>query len=289
METRFKLSHYETLGVTKSSNKDEIKAAYRTLAKKYHPDLNPNDATAEAKFKQISEAYEILSDDKKRAAYDNPPQRPFQHAGFSHDGFQHHEVNIDDILNQVFGGVKRKRNSDLNFYLELSLEEAFHGKANEKLKYKTSGGFDEVVIDIHPGVEHGSGIKIPNKGDDLRKDIPRGDLMIRFHIKQHPLFIRDGLNLISKVAIGALDASLGSKIVVKTIDGSTLNVTIPAGTQAGNTFRLAGKGMHDGRQSKSIRGDLLIVVDKIDPINISDPDIKSALEAVRSLQMAKKS
>lgn len=258
-------SYYDVLGVTTSANDEEIKNAYRQLAKKFHPDLNKA-PDAEAKFKQINEAYDALKDAERRAHYEN--ELRFQNArnhskphgpqpGF---GFQHDMYDFDDILKNMQRNGQWKpqwapRNRDVNLNYTVTLAEAFTGKEQE-LRYAPPGAeTQEMKVKIPPGIENGVRIRYVGKGESTHKNVPPGDLYVTINITKDERFVRHGVNLSTTVQIDYIDAILGTEALVSTIDGSQIKVKIPENTIVGQTLRIPEKGMPIGG-NPSRRGDL---------------------------------
>ncbi|MBR0488389.1 DnaJ domain-containing protein [Candidatus Saccharibacteria bacterium] len=261
-----KRDYYEVLGVPKTASDDEIKKAYRKLAVKYHPDKNPGDKEAEAKFKEISEAHEVLSDKQKRVRYDQ-----FGHAGvgggaagfggngagFSGNPFgQEFNFNgqtfhfdfgggsggiFDDILGGMFGfggGARRpRRGADYQTSVTLTFEEGVFGAEKtidvngEKLKVKIPAGIDD-----------GMSIRLRGKGGPAPDGGEAGDLYVRVRVKPHKSLTREGAIILSEQTIDMVDAALGCEIDVLTVDG-TVTMKVPAGTQSGTPFKLSGHGV----------------------------------------------
>jgi molecular chaperone DnaJ len=327
-----KRDYYEVLGVTRTCTEVELKASFRKLAMQHHPDRNPGDAECEHKFRELNEAYEVLKDGDKRAAYDR-----FGHAAFEQGGGGGHGFGADfahtfsDIFEDLFGmsggrragrGSGRERGSDLRYNMEISLDEAFAGKeaqiriptsvtcetcsgsgAKAGTKPKTCatcGGAGKVrhaqgfftlertcpscqgrgqVIDdpcpscsgagrvtrermlsvnIPPGVEDGTRIRLAGEGEAGVRGGPPGDLYIFLSLQPHELYQRDGADLHCRVPISMVMAALGGEFGVPAIDGSEAKVKVPAGTQSGRRFRLAGKGMPVLRSKQN--GDMYVQV-----------------------------
>ena len=313
-----KQDFYEILGVAKSASADDLKKAYRKLAMQYHPDRNSGDKSAEQKFKDLNEAYDILKDDQKRAAYDRFGHAAFEQGGGRGPGDFGFSGGFADIFDEMFGefmgGGRRgqggpSRGSDLRYNLEISLEESFRGKqttirvpnlvacdqcngsgaeagskpvscptCHGRGRIRTQQGFFSVertchgcqgagrVIDkpckscggqgrvrrektlsvnIPPGVEDGTRIRLAGEGEVGVRGAAPGDLYIFISVAPHQIFQRDGANIYCRVPIPITTAALGGKIEVPTVDGSRARVTVPAGTQSGHRFRLKSKG-HDG-------------------------------------------
>ncbi len=257
-------SYYDILGVDRNASQDEIKKAYRKLVKKYHPDHNPDDKEAEEKFKEISEAFEVLGDAKKRAQYDQYGAN-WQNAGFENAGAQggspfegawsfHTEGNeffggsdFSDIFESFFGGGgfsggRRSRKSrfqgrDLRSELEIQLEEAYHG--GERL---IDVGGQRLRVPIKPGTDAGQTIRIKGKGEQGLNGGAAGDLYIDFRIAPHSKFRREGKDLHIDAKVDVPTAVLGDRISVPTMEGP-IGVKVPAGTDSGKTLRVRGKGM----------------------------------------------
>ncbi len=284
-----KRDYYEVLGVSKNASNDEIKKAYRKLAIKYHPDKNPGDKSAEEKFKEISEAHEILSDKEKRARYDqfghagvnggaggdpfagfrggNP--NPFG-GGFSANGqtfnFDFGGGGLDDILGSIFGfggGARRpRRGPDYQTTVTLTFEEAIFGTTK-----KVTVNGDNVTVKIPAGIDDGMSIRLRGKGGEPPEGSSEyGDLYIRVRVKPHKTLTREGSIILSEEKIGMVDAALGCEVEVETIDG-TVTMKVPAGTQSGTPFKLSGHGVpfrNDGD-----RGPHIVTVIVETPKNLS--------------------
>jgi molecular chaperone DnaJ len=329
-----KKDYYQVLNISRSADASELKKAYLKLAKQYHPDANPNNPDAEKKFKEINEAYDILKDDDKRAAYDR-----FGHDAFTNGGggsgrnyYQNSSdfdgANFDNIFGDIFGdimGGKRSRRSqqntkgsDLRYNLEVTLEEAFNG-AEKKISFSTEAkcgscegkgsksaagmtscgvcngqgvirrqqGFftleqtcakcngegqmlkdpcgtchgsgrhnktKNLAVTIPAGVTEGTKIRIAGEGEAGLRGGAGGDLYVFVTIKDHNIFKVDNYDLHMKLPISITTAALGGEIEVKTIEGSSVKLTIPAGTETGDMLKLKGKGM--SRVNATARGDL---------------------------------
>ena len=256
-----KRDYYEVLGVPKNASDDEIKKAYRKLAVKYHPDRNPGDKEAEAKFKEINEAHEVLSDKQKRARYDQ-----FGHAGvggaaggayggnpFTGGNFNFNGQTFnfdfgsgspfDDILGSLFGfgagGARRpRRGADYQTSVTLSFEEAIFGTTKT-----VSADGSELKVKIPAGIDDGMSIRLRGKGGPAPEGgTERGDLYVRVRVKPHKSLTREGAIILSEQKIDMVDAALGCEIDVLTVDG-TVTMKVPAGTQSGTPFKLSGHGV----------------------------------------------
>jgi molecular chaperone DnaJ len=350
-----KQDFYDILGVSRSADADELKRAYRKLAMQFHPDRNQSDKSAEQKFKDINEAYDVLKDDQKRAAYDR-----FGHAAFENGsrgpgdfgfagGFSGGFADIFEEMFGAMGGGRRtqagpSRGIDLRYNLEVSLEDAFRGKQTTvrvatfahcdsckgsgaepgtspaacrtchghgrvraqqgfftiERPCPTCQGSGQVIekpcrpcggqgrvrrektlsVNIPPGVEDGTRIRLAGEGEIGMRAAPPGDLYIFVAIAQHAIFQRDGANIFCRVPIPFTTAALGGAIEVPTVEGSRTRVTVPAGTQSGHQFRLRGKGMTVLRSA--VRGDMYIQAIVETPVNLN----KRQQELLREFEQA---
>ncbi|MDR3426806.1 MULTISPECIES: molecular chaperone DnaJ [Silvimonas] len=339
-----KKDFYESLGVNRDASDDDIKKAYRKLAMKYHPDRNPDSKESEEKFKEIKEAYEILSDGQKRAAYDqyghagvDPQAGMGGGGGFGGGGFAD---AFSDIFGDIFGGGQGGggrggrsnvyRGSDLRYNMEITLEEAARGverqikipahdecdvcrgsgakpgteaktchTCNGQGQVRVSQGFFSIqqtcptchgsgkyipdpcrnchgtgrvqttktlAVKIPSGVDEGDRIRLTGEGEPGVNGGPHGDLYVVIHIKAHSVFEREGNDLHCEMPISISAAALGGEIEIPTLDGKA-RISIPAGTQSGQVFRLRGKGIKGVRSS--VQGDLMCHVMLETPVNLT--------------------
>lgn len=247
--------YYQTLGVGRNATQEEIKKAYRSLAMKHHPDRGGDTA----KFKEIQEAYATLSDDQKRAEYDNPQPQGF-HFGGGPAGFEQF-FGQGHPFGDIFGFSQRRSQVNRNIQLQtqINLEDAFYGKeiiANVTLP---SGREQSVNIKIPAGIHQGTTLRLSGMGDDSITGLPRGDILLSVHIIEHPIFKRQGDDLLIEYELSCVDAMVGGNIVVEGLDGRRLETTIPAGIQNDSIMSLAGHGMPNFN-SPGRRGRLLIKV-----------------------------
>ncbi len=333
--------YYDLLGVARDCDGATLKSSYRKLAMKWHPDRNPGDAQAEAKFKEISQAYECLKDPQKRAAYDQYGHAAFENGGFGGGAGQQGFSDIGDIFETIFGGgagggfggQRRgpQRGADLRYDMEITLEDAYDGKSTEievdiastcepcggqgaepgtgvrtcnlcggSGKMRAQQGFfvvertcgschgrGEVIespcrncggegrvdetqtleVEIPPGVDNGTRIRLSGKGEAGPRGAPAGDLYIFIHIARHALFERDGTTLFTRAPISFTTAALGGEIEIPGLDGKTHTLSIPAGIQSTKQLRQRGAGMPvlQGRG----HGDMVVQIDVETPTRLS--------------------
>jgi len=346
-----KRDYYEVLGVERTADEKDIKKAYKRLAMKLHPDRNRVSNDTEEQFKEVKEAYEVLSDPQKRAAYDK-----FGHAGVDPNmgaggGAGFGGADFGDIFGDVFGDIfgggggrraqRPSRGADLRYNLKLSLEEAVRGISKE-IKVPTLVGCDEchgsgakpgsqpqtcptchgsgqvqmrqgffavtqacphcrgkgkIVTDpcrkchgegryqktktlsvkIPAGVDTGDRIRLAGEGEAGENGAPAGDLYVQVHVKEHPIFVRDGNNLYCEVPISFTHAALGGEVEVPTLEGR-LKLKIPPETQTGRMFRMRGKGVRSLRSG--VEGDLICKTVVETPVTLSE----SQKELLRQLE-----
>lgn len=264
---------YQTLGVDRNASSDEIKKAYRKLANKYHPDKGGD----QAKFKDISVAYDTLSDPQKKAEYDmgGGPQvninsgnfRDFQDIfgtqfGFNFGGGGH-------PFHDIFGRPHAMRkNRDLNIQCQVTLRDSYSGKQLEANYRLPSGKNQTVVINIPPGVEHGATIRYPDLGDDSHPNLPRGDLNVTIIVMADPKYARHGDDLYTNVEITPIEAMIGTQKAITSIDGKTLSFTINPGTTDGTEYASGGLGFPNVHSR--IKGRLVAVI-KIKTPAVTNP------------------
>jgi molecular chaperone DnaJ len=333
-----KRCYYDILSVERTASDADVKAAFRKLAMKHHPDRNPGDKDCEHRFKELNEAYEVLKDPEKRAAYDRFGHAAFEHGGGGAGFGADFATTFSDIFDDLFGmggrrgrGSGRERGADLRYNMEVSLQDAYAGKtaqvriptsvtceacsgsgAKPGTKPKTCptcAGYGKVrhaqgfftlertcpnchgrgqviespctncagsgrvtrertlSVNIPPGVEDGTRIRLAGEGEAGVRGGPTGDLYIFLSIGSHPFFQRDGADLHCRVPISMVAAALGGEFEVPTIDGGKTRVKVPEGTQSGRRFRLHGKGMPVLRSKQS--GDMYVQVIVETPQNLT--------------------
>lgn len=259
------MNYYEVLGVSESASDEQIKEAYRRLAKQYHPDIN-KDSNAETKFKEINEAYEAIKDGDRRRQYD--AERHFKRSNGGpgsrnpHDFFFHDIFDINDVFEQMRGNPRsgarwQPRNRDINLNYTISLFDAFTGKEQEIKFTKPNGETQQIRVKIPPGISTGQKIRYVGFGENTHTGIPSGDLYIHINVANDVRFVRHAHHLSTTVQIDYLDAILGTEAMVETIDGQTLKVKIPEKVTVGQTLRIPNRGMPMYERPDQ-RGDLMV-------------------------------
>lgn len=281
-----KKDYYETLGVPRTADDKEIKAAYRRLARKHHPDVNKGDKRAEGKFKQVAEAFAILSDKEKRAQYDRGGHAAFEPGFDPFAGFDGGQVDLGlgniSSLFEMFGlgaGGRQgfrgrpRRGADLRLELRIPFVQAVQG-ATVQLAVPRRGGQDRMKVRIPPGIEDGDTLRLPGKGNPGSAGSPPGDAYLTVRIESHPVFRREGRDLICEVPVGLARAALGGAVEVSTVTGKA-TITLPTGTRSGQKLRLRGRGV-PARAGKPA-GDLYAVI-QIQPPKVLDPRSRELME-----------
>jgi molecular chaperone DnaJ len=302
--------YYKLLGVSRSASADDVKKAYRKLAMKYHPDKNPGDRAAEDKFKEVTEAYEVLGDDKKRQMYDQfghvgagaggprpgggnysyntgqgfDPFGGFRSGGFGGGGY---DDVFGDVFSDLFGGAAGARGggprgrtaqgADLRYPLNITFEESALG-CEKQISYVRHRGRREetakIAVTVPAGVRPGQQLKVRGEGDSATDSGPRGDLFVVIHVLEHPLFKRSDDDVTLELPLALTDAALGATVEIPTTTGRA-SLKIPPGTRSGQIFRLKDKGFpHLGGSG---RGDMLVQVMVDIPRDLNGDD-KEALQ-----------
>lgn len=252
--------YYAVLGIDKTADKDAIKKAYRKLAVKYHPDKNPGDKVAEERFKEITEAYAVLSDEEKRRQYDQFGEAGF-HQRFSQDDifrnvdlndlFREFGIGGDDLFTQMFGGRRggsvhgapRRPVKGQNLLMRLAIpfRQSILG-GERQIDLARHGHGEPIRVKIPPGVEHGQKLRVSGKGAPSPTDGPPGDLLLEIEVLADPVFERRDRDLIVTVTVPFSGACLGTSTEVQTLDGQK-RVKIRPGTRSGSRIRLKGFGV----------------------------------------------
>ena len=252
---------YATLGVPQNASIDEIKKAYKKLARENHPDLNPGDLEAEKKFKEVSEAHSVLGDERKKQEYDQI--RTMGASGFG--GFTSQGFTVDDFgdifenLGDIFGFGGRRKGQTYQTNINISFNEAASG-IEVVLPLEES-----IKVKVPAGVDNGSVIRLRGRGGPGAAGAPDGDLLVQVSVEPHKFFKRSNMDLILEVPLLFTEAALGASIKIPTLSKS-VTLKIPSGTPSGKTFKIRGEGIApQGRRS----GDLYVKVFIIPPTNLS--------------------
>lgn len=302
---------YALLGVSKDASDAEVKKAYRKLAKSLHPDRNPDDKAAETRFKEVGEAYSVLSDPEQRKQYDAIRSMTTGGARFTSAGRGGSAGGFEDVFSSMFGGAAGagpnvrfstggaaggasledllggmfgggagggfaaprgpRRGADVEASTRLGFRQAVTG---ETVQLHSSEG-RTITVRIPAGVKDGQRIRLPGKGRPGDDGAPAGDMVVTVQVEPHPVFGRDGDNLTLTVPVTFAEAALGTTLEVPTLEGSTVKVRLPAGTPGGRVLRVKGRGVQPKGKPK---GDLLVKVELVVPQRLSD-DARDAVEA----------
>lgn len=293
--------YYKTLGVEKGASNDEIKKSYRKLALQFHPDRNKGDKKAEERFKEISEAYAVLSDDQKRKQYDSFGDKRFHQQYSQEDIFRNTDFGqvfnefdlgggLGDIFGRIFGGAGGfpgggprggfgggaggMKGQDVEYPLRVSFHEAFNG-GERQLSFKLSDGTArQLKVRIPKGAKDQGRLRVAGKGAESPYGGPPGDLIVVLEVTPHPNFERDGDDILARVPLKISEALLGTSKDVETMDG-VKKVKIPEGVKAGTKVRLKNLGFPKAGQSA--RGDFYAVVDIQMPQKLTDSQKSAAL------------
>lgn len=269
--------YYKILGFENNKvNIDEIKNAYRDLAKKYHPDVNGNNPKAEERFKDIGEAYNILSNAKQKRKYD----RLWNYYIGRHkkQSQKYQEAKVKDFMNLFFGEKKEENNNkkdaergeNINTEITATISESFFG-ATKSITFKTvDNGSKKIDVKIPAGIRNNEKIRIIGQGKPGKNGGKNGDLFIKIKIKDNQNLRLQGIDLYTDLLISPWESALSTKITVQSID-EEIEVQVPKGTQSGDTITISGKGYKDG---KGGRGNLIAVVKIMMPKAINDEEIK---------------
>ena len=285
--------YYATLGVDRSADAATIKKAYRKLAQKYHPDKNPDDKQAEEKFKQLTEAYAVLSDPNKRKQFDQFGASGFHQRYSQEDIFRNMDFGDifgntagDDLFSQLFGAGSRGRRpprrpskgQDYSMNISIPFRLAVQG-GERRIDYRSDDRVEQIKVRIPAGIEPGAKLRVAGKGGISQTGGPPGDLILQVEIESDPLFQRDGNDLLVPVEVPFSGICLGTSVEVPTLD-SPKRVKVPAGLQPGQKIRLRGFGVPaSGRRPA---GDLFAVIEVAAPKSLSEEQ-REIIEQLREL------
>jgi len=299
--------YYQTLGVPKTATAEEMKSAFRKLARKFHPDTAKDKKVAEEKFKEINEAYEVLSDPEKRSKYDQlgpdwergapPPGYGQPPGGFggrrsSAQGvdFEFGGTGFSDFFEQMFGGQhggqrpggfspQPQRGENAEADILVTLEEAFHGSTRQiSFRRGESGKVETYTVKIPKGIREGQRIRLAGQGGTGAAGGGAGDLFLSVKFQRHPDFEISGSDLLYDLEVPAWDAAIGCGVFIPTLEGRA-KLKLPSGTQSGKRFRLPGKGL---LASAGQRGDLFAVVAITVPTTM-EPEERALWESIAAL------
>jgi len=282
--------YYEILGVAKTATDDEIRKAFRKLARKYHPDVAEDKSTAENKFKEINEAYEVLGDAGKRKKYDAlGPNWEQQSTGYGRPGggapggyeeYNFGGTGFSDFFEQFFGGRGGgrgggssgfgvpQRGQDLETDIMVTIDEVFHGSTRSvSVRRGPQGAVETYSVKIPTGVREGQRIRLTGKGSSAGPGSTSGDLYLNVRIARHPDYAIEGDDLLHTISISPAQAVLGADIAIPTPDGR-VKLKIPSGSQPGRKMRLRGKGL----PNPAGRGDLFLIIEIEIPNQISEEE-----------------
>ena len=272
------MDYYELLGVSRNASEKEIKTAFRKLAAKHHPDKGGN----HKKFTELNEAYQVLSDPKKKQMYDQFGTADPQQAGFQQQGFEgpggfgpggfEFNGDMNDLFSTFFGGGFQQRrprqNRDITIACDITVGEVYTGKG-VIATFRTNSGKEQTVnIDIPKGARHGDTIRYGGLGDDSIPNVPRGNLNVKVRILRHPDFDVDNLDLHSVTKIDIFQLILGTTTNLTLPSGNTISINIPRGTQPGTVLSIRGKGLPD--YNSGTCGNVYLKVNGVIPKNLTE-------------------
>jgi DnaJ-class molecular chaperone len=299
-----KRDFYEVLGVSKSASHEEIRKAYKKLARKFHPDVKPADHDADKKFSEITEAYDVLSDEEKRKNFDQFGHgfrgagpgggNPFQGFGGGDGGGQ--AFDIEDLLGGMFGGGGRggspfgaggrrgqprpQKGSDVKAEITVPFIVAVDG-GEHSLSVQQGTTIERLTVKIPSGIDNGQTIRLGGQGGSGSGGASSGDLLVTVHIAPHPWFRREGQNLLIDVPLTPSEAALGAKIDVPTLSEGEVVLSVPPGTSSGAKLRLRGKGVRNPKTGD--KGDQFVVLKVVLPKELSE-EARAVYQQLAELQ-----
>jgi curved DNA-binding protein len=276
-----KRDFYEVLGVPRGSSQDEIRKAYKKLARKLHPDVKPDDPDAQKKFSEITEAYEVLGDEEKRKKYDQFGHSFNQAGGNPFQGFQGAGgFDLDDILGGMFGGGgspfggggrrgagRAQKGQDARAEITVPFTVAAEG-GEHSLSLQSGSKTERITVKIPAGIEEGQTIRLAGQGNPGIGGAASGDLLVTIHVAPHPWFRREGTNILVDVPVTPSEAALGGKVDVPTLSDGVVVMNVPPGTSSGTRMRLRGKGVKSSKGAAP--GDQFVVLKIVIPKDLSD-------------------
>ena len=265
------MNYYEILGVNKTASSEQIKQAYKKLAKEHHPDLGGDSK----KFAEINAAYDVLKDSQKRDEYDISLEQKYN----SFSNFENFDINVfNDIFEHAFRDYRVHSNKDINIVLNVSLSDVF-ADSTIQVNYKTSSEKNETIDVLIPaGIKTGDIIKFKGLGDDTNSKLPRGNLNIKIQVNEEPTWKRNNNDLWQKQTVNVFDLLLGCVIIITTPEGSKVKLNIPKGSAPASVFSIAKYGIPD-RVSK-VRGNVYIQLETFVP-NIDNIQILEQLSSIQ--------
>lgn len=288
--------YYSVLGLSRGASQEEIRKAYKKIARENHPDRKPGDAAASEKFKQAAEAYEVLGDPEKRKKYDQfgPAWKQAEQMRGNPYGGGSGPVDVSEVfgdggidLGDLFGGMfgrgagggrtrrtSARRGADIETSIQIPFQMAATGGSYE-VSVQRGGRIERLTVKIPPGVEEGARLRVAHEGDRSASGGPSGDLLVTVHIAPHPFFRREGDDVQLDLPLTVGEAVLGAKVTVPTLRGEQVTLTVPPGTSSGARLRIKGEGFPDRKTGE--RGHQYAVVKIIVPKQVSD-EARTALE-----------
>lgn len=304
-------SYYDILGVSKSASKDEIRKAYKKLSLKFHPDRNADNKDAERQFKEVQEAWDVLSDDEKRSQYDrfgrvlgkgepHPGSDPGSGRSrtwtWSSDGGSA-DIDLGDIFGSMGGGgfggfgsdnlwsqvggqqkSRARKGADLRTEIRVPFNVAVEG-GNHDVTLNRGGSRETLSVRIPAGIENGSTIRLRGKGEPGQNGAPDGDLLVVVKVSSHPWFRREKDDLVIEVPITPSEAALGTKVDVPTLSEGSLTVTIPPGTSSGQKLRLREHGVRNRKSQE--KGSLMVETKIVVPKELSEDQRRAYKELAK--------
>lgn len=279
--------YYDVLGVSRTASAEEIRKAYKKIARESHPDRNPDDPSASDRFKAATEAYETLGDEENRQKYDKFG-RNYKQAGHNPFGQGGHQVDLNDLFGEGgidlgdlfggafggFGGGRRgprsqpaTKGQDLRTSITVAFSLAYSG-GSYTLSVQKGGKTEKLDIKLPAGIKDGTTMRLAGQGHAGLHGGPNGDILVTVHVSPHPYFKREGDHVLLELPISLSEAGLGAKVDIPTLEDGEVTLTIPPGTASGGTLRLKGKGFPDAKTGT--RGDQRVRIKIVPPKPLSD-------------------